>query len=93
MCLAMSYSIEILGCITVGLGLGHHFFNLKGGFVPNADPCCVDADFDYARISDVGQEGGGNNRLNEVGGYDSLIQDEQTPLSRRAGAAKAPSKV
>ncbi|GMH68339.1 hypothetical protein TrST_g1651 [Triparma strigata] len=50
MCLAMSYSVEVLGSVVVGLMTGHWFFNGADAFSEKSDPCCAD-DFDYESIA------------------------------------------
>ncbi|GMH65937.1 hypothetical protein TL16_g04317 [Triparma laevis f. inornata] len=50
MCLAMSYSVEVLGSVVIGLMAGHWFFNAADAFSEKSDPCCAD-DFDYESIA------------------------------------------
>jgi hypothetical protein len=50
MCLAMSYSIEVLISVVFGLMAGHWSFNAGDAFSEKSDPCCAD-DFDYESIA------------------------------------------
>ena len=51
MCLAMTFSVEILLCVVFGLMLGHYFFNAEEVPRSKADPCCNE-DFNYDDIAD-----------------------------------------
>jgi len=49
MCLAMSYSVEILLSVVLGLTSGHYFHNAEEVPRDKADPCCNE-DFNYDDI-------------------------------------------
>ena len=49
MCLAMSYSVEVLFAVVLGLVAGHYFVN-DPNFSEKSDPCCDN--FDYDEIVD-----------------------------------------
>jgi len=51
MCLAMSFSLEVLFCVVLGLMIGHYIFNAEEIPREKADPCCND-DFNYDDIAD-----------------------------------------
>ena len=54
MCLAMSYSVEVLGAVVLGLMAGHYGVNDENHFSEKADPCCDD--FDYEEIMEEERE-------------------------------------
>ena len=53
MCLAMSYSVEVLGAVVLGLMVGHYGVD-DPNFSEKADPCCDN--FDYEEIMEEERE-------------------------------------
>ena len=41
---AMTYQVELLAFVLIGLGTGHHFLNVEGPVTERPDPCCAEID-------------------------------------------------